>query len=367
MSLPKELKEALDVELDDEYIAKEEESCHSYDELMKSIQYDENEDSLPGDYGGCFIDSNGELNVLVASKENSVKNQYKTRISNDNIKIKEAKYSKNYLNGFMNVINAYLLQHTDSQIKEEIDSVYLLENENKIVVELNELNEDKVNMFKNQIGDSEAIDFINSSGRATDTQTVTAGYSLSNSSVGYRARRGGKNGIVIAGHATSNNATVRSSNGVAFARTEVRRYSGSVDAAWCSITNSNYVPSNTIARSRGFTLSTFVSVPPVGTTLIKSGKTSGLTAGNIVSTNASMIVNGITFTNLISAVITNQPGDSGGIAFYNTGSSRPTVGIVKGNQGNQSYFVKAGQINSAFGLSRYWKIKKFCILCSPFS
>lgn len=353
MSLPKEIKEALDIELDDEYIAKEEESCHSYDELMKSIQDDESEYSLPGDYGGCYIDDNGELNVLICSKENSVKNKYKDLIANENIKIKEVKYSKKYLNGFMDVINAYLLQHTDSQIKEEIDSVYLLEGENKIVVELNELNEDKVNMFKKEICESEAIDFINSNGRATDTQTVTAGYSLSNSTVGYRARRNGVNGIVISGHATSVNAAVRSAGGVAFARTTVRRYSGSVDAAWCSITNVNYVPSNTIARSNGFTLSTAVTVPAVGTTLIKSGKTSGLTAGQIQSTNATNIVGGVTFTGLISAVITNVPGDSGGIAFINTGSSRPTVGIVKGNQGNHAYFVKASQINSAFGLTRY--------------
>lgn len=91
----------------------------------------------------------------------------------------------------------------------------------------------------------------------------------------------------------------------------------------------------------------------MGTTLIKSGKTSGLTAGQIQSTNATNIVGGVTFTGLISAVITNVPGDSGGIAFINTGSSRPTVGIVKGNQGNHAYFVKASQINSAFGLTRY--------------
>ena len=81
----------------------------------------------------------------------------------------------------------------------------------------------------------------------------------------------------------------------------------------------------------------------------------GATSGKIISINASFTVSGETFTNLTSADYESASGDSGGIvySYISSTNTRLTLGIHKGSLGSTRYYVKANQINSALGTSRY--------------
>lgn len=81
----------------------------------------------------------------------------------------------------------------------------------------------------------------------------------------------------------------------------------------------------------------------------------GHTSGKVISTNASVTIGGVTFTNLTSADYSSAPGDSGCIvySYISSTNTRLTLGIHKASDGTTRYYVKANQINSALGTSRY--------------
>jgi len=66
-----------------------------------------------------------------------------------------------------------------------------------------------------------------------------------------------------------------------------------------------------------------------------------------------LTVNGITITNLTSASLTADSGDSGGLVYSIVGSIRYTLGIMKGKAGNVAYYCKANKVNTALGTTRY--------------
>jgi hypothetical protein len=90
---------------------------------------------------------------------------------------------------------------------------------------------------------------------------------------------------------------------------------GSVDAAWCRITNTNYIPTHYIFGSTSLILSATMTSPAVGTAVIFAGAVSGLIGSVVISTNATANYSNITFTNLLSIDDVAVKGDSGGCLF----------------------------------------------------
>ena len=344
---------------DKAFLEKQSKASESYLKLNESFGKVEERkaDDYPEYYGGSFINYDGKLVIYVKGDIADHKNDFVKKVGNDDIIFEPCKFSFKELTQTMDTINAYKLKNADSPICANINSYAFMDGENRIVVQLDEYNDEQIAAFKKQIVDSPAIEFKQAIGKFQDEINVNPGSSItsggSGGSVGYRARRNGVNGIITAGHLAALNADVQK-NGTTFARCTARQYSGSVDASFCEITNSNYTPTNTLEGTSN-TLSTTISEPGAGTVINKIGAATGHTSGKIISTNASVTVGGVTFTNLTSADYGSASGDSGCIvySYISSTNTRLTLGIHKGALGSTRYYVKANQINSALGTSRY--------------
>lgn len=312
---------------------------------------------FPEYYGGAYINDEGKLIINVTSNTASISQDFNKRIETDEFILKPCKYSYSKLTSIMDTLNTYKLKEAASPIWANFNSYALLDDQNSIVVYLNEYNQEQIDMFKKQVLDSSAIEFRKAVGEIRDEINVNPGSSItsgsSGGSVGYRAKLDGVVGIVTAGHLASLNDDIEK-GGTVFATVTAYQESGSVDASFCEITDSDYTPTNTLDGTSN-TLSKTISEPGVGTVINKIGASTGHTSGKVLSTNASLTVNGETFTNLTSADYTSAPGDSGGIVYSYIASTntRLTLGIHKAASGTTRYYVKANEINSDLGTSRY--------------
>lgn len=314
-------------------------------------------DDYPDYYGGSFTNKNGKLVVYVKGDVDKYKKDFINRAGIDDIVFETCEYSFKDLTKIIDNINAYKLKNKDSLIAKNFNCYALMDAENRMVVELDECNDEQIAAFKKQVVDSPAIEFKQASNKLKVEINVNPGsqisvYNGSSGSMGYRARKNGQNGLVTAAHLAWQDCYIYF-NGVNIATCTTRQNSGSVDAAFCKITNSNYIPSN-IINGTSNTLSTTISEPGVGTVINKVGASTGHTSGTIISTNATATTDmGVTLTNLTSANYSSAAGDSGCIVYSVVGSSRYTLGTHVGAAGSTRYFTKANQINSALGVSRY--------------
>ena len=344
---------------DKAFLKNQSKASEAYQKLIKSFGTVGIPDAsdFPEYYGGAYINDEGKLVINVTSNTTSISQDFNKRTGTDEFILKPSKYSFKMLTKIMDTLNTYKLKKADSPISANFNSYALLDAQNSIVVYLDEYNQEQIEAFKKQVLDSSAIEFKKATGKVKDEINVNPGSSItsggSGGSVGYRARRGGVDGIITAGHVAAFNADVEK-DGTIFASCTAREFSGSVDASFCRITNSNYTPTNTLEGTSN-TLSTTISEPGVGTVINKIGASTGHTSGKIISTNASATYLGVTFTNLTSADYVSAAGDSGGIvySYIISTNTRLTLGIHVASDGTTRYYVKANQINSALGTSRY--------------
>lgn len=295
--------------------------------------------------------------VYVASNSNDYQQRFLQSIGSAKVIFKPSKYSFKSLTEIMNILNAYKLSNPSDLISKNFNSYQIRDDQNDIVVYLDNYSQAQIDTFKKQVIDTPAITFEKATEPVHDYVNVNPGSAItcgtSGGSVGYRARVSGQSGIVTAAHFVPLNSNVAKS-GTNFAQCTTRQESGSVDAAFCQITNTSYTPTNTINGTSN-TLSTTISEPGVGTVINMVGATSGHLSGKIVSTNATATVGGVTFTNLTSADFLATNGDSGCIvySYISSTNTRYTLGIVKCGSSSVTYYCKANQINSALGTSRY--------------
>ncbi|MBS3887129.1 MAG: hypothetical protein KGZ56_08735 [Dethiobacter sp.] len=337
-------------------------SVESYDSMRNSFGRSRDGSIMyPDFYGGAFIDDYGVLNVFVKDSietRSVVSNAFAQSLSASGVIIRPAQYSFNELNETMDKLNAFRINNPDNDVAHNFNKFWLSNRSNEIIVELNDFSDEQIALFRNTVSDSPMIVFIESSGFATRETIINPGNRINNVSMGYRARRGGINGFVTAAHGGQTlNATVHlgGTTGSIVGTVTARQESGSVDAAFVQ-TNVNVTPTNNIINVAGTNqLSTTISEPGSGTVINKIGFATGHTHGRIISTNASWFVDNIQFTNLTTADYHSAPGDSGGIvySFISSTNTRPTLGIHMGSSGTTRFFVKANQINSALGLTRY--------------
>lgn len=338
---------------DEAFFERQSESAENYQELQDMLSVSSySNDSFVENYGGAYIDDNGNLVVYLKNTDNNSVRRLK-EIDSD-VVIKSCQYSFNELTGIMNQLNNYKLDGT-GEFADQFNYYKLSDSENKIIVELEELTDENIAKFKENVCNSTAITFEQATDDGVDEVDINAGSQItstsSSASVGYRAKRNGVVGIVTAAHFVKSGDTVKA-NGTKIGTCEVSTYSGAVDAAFVKITNGT--PTNTI-DGMGTTLSTTISEPGVGTVINKRGMTTGATSGKVVSTNASWTINGVTFTNLTSATYDADSGDSGGIVYSYVSSTgkRLTLGIHKGRKDGYAHYVKANEINRSLGTSRY--------------
>lgn len=226
-------------------------------------------------------------------------------VGDGNVEYKKAEFSFSYLTKLMDELNEFVLNKKNPSVSGNFNVFGLRDAENRIVVELKELNDNKIQEFKNSVVNSPAIKFVQSEGEIVLNVDLYPGCEVragtSSGSFGFRARRN-------------------------------------------------------ILCGASDVLSTSTDELTGGATVYKIGKVTGLTSGQVISSSTSVTYSGVTLTNIVSTSYAAAVGDSGGIVYsIDAGNVRPTVGLHFANtvSGSTSYYAKADEVLSAFGLSRY--------------
>lgn len=335
-------------------------------------------------YGGSYLDD-GELVVLLTDTSSTAKSFVNSTIGNTP-RFEKCDTSLQELNTNKEAISNYWRNHVDGadeDVNNMVDSIVSLGTDvkqNKILVGIKDCNAQKVKLFKENINDSEFVIFLNSAG-PIDTAQIKAGQTIGIAqnasaskgwySVGFRCKKliSGSNyayGFVTAAHGNEVGWKVYSALGDEIGVIYSRSFpvSGVTDAAFVRVTGANYECVKVgLHSSRTYSASTYA--PGTGVTLYMEGKTTGCTAGPIISTNGEMRT---TYNNtdyhiadLYVANYAGAAGDSGGIVYAKRNSSYPIVGIQKGvdtleGYGSNylfSYIVKVNNIIADLGISLY--------------
>lgn len=346
---------------DPDFLIKQENSYLNYEKLMRYYKENGVDGKIyPDYYGGSYIDDGGDLVIYIkggGTSEIVSQQDINTVLEEKDYLVRAAKYSYNELNSVMDILNSYKLENPNDPIACNFNIFWLSDRFNNIVVELDEINEEQIELFKENVLDSPMITFKESSGIPVKEVNIYPGQQISTSSahgsMGYRAKINEIVGIITAGHLAPVNTTINI-NGTNIGTVIVRQESGSVDAEFVEITNSNYTPTNTLNGTTN-TLSTTTSQPGAGTVINKSGFATGATSGRVLDTNVTVTLDGITHTNLTSADYSSGAGDSGGIvySYISATNTRYTLGIHCAAVGSTRYYIKADEINTSFGASRY--------------
>ena len=315
----------------------------------------------PDYIGGLYIDSDDNLVIQVVEQnipdsQNIKYKNYESIINVDkNAKMKYVDYSYEELNEVYDTILNNFLGKVDN-----LTGLYVDVTSNRVVVELKELTDEKIDEFRKNVIDSSMVSFD----KATifeQISTVSPGGSFVSTnakqgcSYGYRAKLPtGQTGIVSAAHCFKSSGDSISEIGM------VSSYqnTGELDAAF--VINTSGATLSNIISGTTITLGADVnSSLAVGQSISKYGYKTGLTSGTIKSVNYSYTgSNGTKYTKQIRAKLAATNGDSGGPAFQQSASNSSKATIVgimhaANNDRTESLITKASLINQHFALSTY--------------
>lgn len=311
------------------------------------------------EFGGNYVENGKMIVNIVRGKNDNGSLNYKLNIRGFNDVIyREVDYSMNYLNYVLDRISKYMQINKNNLLNNFASGSVDVIN-NKVIVELYDLNPKNVLEFKMKVSDSDSIVFRKKTDRMMNEINVNPGSNINvgtpskgSSSFAYRSTRNGVKGIVLSGHAGKQGQNVYY-DGVKIGVIEKSINYGSVDAAFARLTNTNYSISNSLVNH---TLSTTPLNPSVGTTVKKKGFKTGTTTGVITNINSTQNWNGVIFTNMSIANYHSAGGDSGGLVYFELPSSNIAhpVGVLKGiYSGSQKSFSKASVVNNNLGTKGY--------------
>ena len=357
------------------YYAKQARSAEYYHSMISSFgSNDTGGIKYPEYYGGAFIDDSGTLIVFVKDIEvqkSGIIDDIRQALGTDDFSILSAEYSKIELDNTMDFLNCLLIERNNNEGIGNWTGHYIADKENHIVVNLIDTSRTQIESFKRLVKDS--------CGAMLDAGIITFDQSdrdihfisdmkpgsfvtsyLRNASIGYRAKRSGKAGLVIAGHLGSSYGMPMylENESIPFGYVTATGYGGLVDAAFVEFSNqllyTLFPPSNVIAGT-SYTLLTSTEQPPTGAVVTKSGITSGVTSGPILNTSVTNTVDGVLMVNMTEANLYAWKGDSGGIVFrVQAPNINPyTLGTLVSSNSVNVYYAKADVINSMLVTTRY--------------
>ncbi|WDV47104.1 S1 family peptidase [Clostridiaceae bacterium M8S5] len=302
-----------------------------------------------------YVDSNGVLNIL-AKDTDKVCEDINLNVSNREARINYRKSE----------FSLYELEETNSVLYKNmellgIDTIEIDQVNNRVLVCIYDMDSNKVSLkdrldlllvnqkcisIKNIIErpvDQTVYTIKNGSKLTTDNSRFSScvGVKWTDSSVE-------KYGFLTAAHCVLDGEIVYYDNehlGIPVRR----QYSGAVDAV---IIERSTTP-NTFSQTRDFTDNTqYEDVRggfPVGTEVTLYGDTTQMITGRILSTNYSVNVGGVQFSNLVKTSYVSLPGDSGGaIKIETTDEGSYLVGIHKGGDGSSyGYYCDIDKVKSA--------------------
>ena len=363
--------------LEDEFVYEDIELAEIQAENMATInatylqKYIKSNETAKQTYGGCYIGDDHKLHILLTqnAKDSTIDNI--NLMMENSAKFESCKYSLDQLMALKECISDLWNNNTDSSvayIMNYVESVGIDEMNNCVVVGVKSCNQEKINLFKTYVSNSDAIKFEKTKGYDFNATTMCAGSKIkigtSNYSMGFRCRSLNSagtynNGFVTAAHGNSMGAGVYYNDeyiGIILKRSYANN--GPLDASYVYIANSNYVASNQLldgvgTLASGLYLTNYVANQSVGMV----GAVTRYSTGKITQSSMNVNMNdGTTLRDLVVSSYSSQDGDSGGVVFANINSSKRIAGIHvmrAVNQQNFSLFVKASNIINNFDVGVY--------------
>ncbi len=359
---------------------------------------------FPDYYGGAYTDNEGLLTILIKGNLENGKKNILSHINYDEIIVfKECRFSYQELTDIIDQITTHF-QFLPKRIQDNIDSYYLDDMSNNVVIRLLDIDNESVSFLKSIIKNTDAVIFIKKSkdNKAPLYSTkppifweyiqpgsVVHCYSNSYQSYGswaFRARDVNdvtKEGMVTACHVLSINNDSAFICSYFVGVSELPIYTSDADVAFVEIENNYpiicFIPDNTMSTDYQYgaypstwganpsdELSTDLWDPIVGTIVNKRGWTTGLTTGTVQCSNYCQVVDlgygqTRTIVNNTYASFTTMMGDSGGIVYtyFSNQNKRCTSGIISGmvfaNNGSVcgGFFTKAYIALARLGVERY--------------
>ena len=365
------------------------ESENEYEKLNWEI-FDEDKKEInkayPDYYGGSYIDDTGELIVQVTQNDKEIISIIKDYTDNPDINIMYVNNSYNELEALQDyIVQYYENNYNKKSIKDNILSellssitiIAISNKDNSVVVGIDNLSNEKINRFREYISDSDPVIFIEGD-PASPVVSVIPGFgvnigNVSGCSAGFRCMYTNSSGttyygFVTAGHAYSAiyaDTTAYNALGIAIGKynkggTSSTHASNGCDAVFYQKYSDSVTLSTT--TTNGYTLTASVASPSEGKTIYKEGITTGLTAGTVTYASVSYAVGGFTYNDMMYTSASCNSGDSGGIVYYNSGTSQSpiykVVGIVAAKDNTSSsagnmYVSKASNISSSLSVYLY--------------
>lgn len=355
--------------------ATQESALVAYEELVGTFANTQSrsggETEYPTWFGGAYVNSESQL---VVKTTNSQINGLK---SLDDIVVSQCQYS---LNDFSKVTNR-ITQLANSGDKFVLDNIIMYGEDiqsNSYVVGIRNDCDQVRREFLNKVSSCPFIKFVKCGNIELTSTPLRCASRIANydktqataASIGYRAKKSdGTIGIVTAGHFISKNQALSLGDKTIIGKcVDSSNYDGTLDAAFCSITNSSYMPSNQIEYMTDVakdTLSTDLAQPPTGSIVNMVGYVSKRKSGTIYEASRNVIINKKqVLADVILMTCIPVEGDSGGVVYALTSSinKRSTVGINVGtlkidySDGSSATYgicCKAYLINKTFNISRY--------------
>lgn len=320
----------------------------------------------PDYYGGGYLDTDGNVVVLVKGDRNKYVSEFQRRTLSSNVVVKECLYSYNELVHFNELLTEKFMNES---LREELHwtSVGIDTEANKVIVGIVGCTEQAIAKFKSMVLDSDVVTFKEGGEGVLDSSIDLGGnisYLSAGGSLGYRARGSGGSGFVTAGHCVPKVGGFVYIDGSYGADCKNTQYAGSFDGAFC-VLRSGYSVSNVTKYGKVVVKADLVPLANLkNTTIVMEGRSIAKASEGVVSSvsesqtftkNLPGIGNKkYTISNLIYSSYPSAGGDSGGIVYDK--SSSKVVGVHTGRRLTNNKFVGsftsyAGAINSAFGLT----------------
>ena len=307
----------------------------------------------PEYYGGAYVDESGELVVNFFGTKHYAKKKLKEIIGHsDGYKLKPVRYSYSYLLKQKEILDDLLQSYKKKTLLKFVNSYGIDDQKNSLIIRVRSFDEENISNLKKEFTDFEHIIF--QFGECDVEQTdVNPGRQITgshggNSTVSFRAFRGGTSGFVISGHAARNaggNFHEFRIGGTTVGRVATWMVSGQVDSAFCNATN-NAVLNRTVWQN-GVTLPGTTGTILQNATVVMAGQLSGIQSGIITNTNDTSTNNESGTLNGVRASYTSAGGDSGAPIYRPSGNQGNIVGIHARSNG---FFVRIAPTVQQFGL-----------------
>jgi len=376
----------------------------------------------PDFFGGIYYTPEGNM-VLQIVQDYASRNLAQYSLVRDflttaeGVIVEYVDFSYNEINATMDFLGAMMVSEGRSEALNNVQTIAVDTSNNKVIIWLHNYSEEAVAYFRETVINSQFITFAESVGLSTFLSCVppsdpeppppaqirpggridTANQSR-RGSIGYGARlSNGTQGFVTSAHTflSSNFQTLQFPNvyigtrRVGTISANEWRIGGNIDAAFVRI-NSDAVLTNSWSTAGGIRPSNWVGGWPhqqgapagvlrttVQTTfrqfdrVAKIGSTTAMTIGAVLNPNVIDTIQGISFTQQVSASFDVMAGDSGGVVIWSSvgtlndagnlnpatvvSGARNTAGIIMGRAPNTVgvLFNRASNINSHFGLTRF--------------